>query len=781
MNIDQTSTMTSTTTTASTSGSNTVPTIAREAHRSHTVFAPIDLVESLTKTNHLLVADMKSEIQSMNNQISTQSTENLKTRMEALEQGFMELREVVMQRTINNHLKPNPELLEVWDPCMMVLQKSNWNNMRLILNKVAEDNYPDLFPSEWDHQKLFTEMHEMHYKVFSEVMTTMFHQCGILMDCNIFEMQNYELFLKALHHHLVMGTVNMTQVGHLLIMMTYMSFCRLNHCTDYLSDREAMNEPALWMCLVIISFRSTFHMKEAHRTINPYFKVLPTKVRRRLHVIITRYMEQECHCENHVQCDIFPSPLTTEMILPSYQHFIQYLHQKGYTIEGGSIPTKSGALNRYSETITMIVLARVNGYYSPHFPMSVMEEEDKAFHNINFTYAETDFFTNKLKQAYPKIDTESLTNAINFLERQKEVNCPCSTHTQMRGYDWIVFNRLPDKLSSKTTTTLCSDIEEEDEDVSGATSENYLSADLSTDYNGIFNPRVQNSSNDFSLTSRDVVHIRNKKNDQAKQNEKQNQKQMKNPTRNDVPFSAPKQKNTDEEETPTVDNEKGKTCCYKYFRPYKYDWRLLLTNDNGESIECICPRARIHDKKCVWYNPNYINIPDTRNDLSKSEQAAQGKIYDMYQNTQNGQKESCGCGTATEIAYLGHKSTCEEFKRIHERSSCEMLLANLQKRKKVTLFGNYQQQQNKRPRLQSTSDFGNQEEITKNAKTDVNMDNPSTPTTTNSLTVLAEVAQSHLSQSSLPDLIGEQNGGANCPCEEDEEMPPLEDADSTKL
>ena len=66
------------------------------------------------------------------------------------------------------------------------------------------------------------------------------------------------------------------------------------------------------------------------------------------------------------------------------------------------------------------------------------------------------------------------------------------------------------------------------------------------------------------------------------------------------------------------------------------------------------------------------------------------------------------------------------------------------------------------------------------------MDNPSTSATptaaTNSLAVLAEVAQSHSSQSSLPDLIGEnQIGGADCPCEEDEEMPPLEDADSTEL
>ena len=447
----------------------------------------------------------------------------------------------------------------------------------------------------------------------------------------------------------------------------------------------------------------------------------------------------------------------------------------------------------------MIVLARVNGYYSPHFPMSVMEEEDKAFHNTNFSYAETDFFTNKLKQVYPKIDTESLKNTINFLERQKEANCPCSIHTQKRGYDWTVFSRLPDKLSSNTTT-FCSDIED-DEDESGAASENYSSADLTAGYNAIFNPKVQNSSNDFFLTSRDIMHIRNKIKDQARQN----QKQMKNPTRNDVPFSVPRQKDTDEEnEEPTmdmldegdqsvdsnkpskfdplvkVDNEKGKTYCYKYFRPYKYDWRLLLTNDNGESIECTCPRAGIHGKKCVWYNPNYINIPDTRNDLSISEQAALGKIYDMFQNTQNGQEELCGCGTSAEIAYLGHKSTCEEFQWIHERSSYEILLANLEKRQKETLFKSIKQ--NKRPRLQSTSDFGKKEEITKDAKAEINMNNPSTPhTAPSSLALLAEVVQSHSSLSSLPDLIGEQNCGADFPCEDDEEMPPLEGDDAIEL
>ena len=185
-------------------------------------------------------------------------------------------------------------------------------------------------------------------------------------------------------------------------------------------------------------------------------------------------------------------------------------------------------------------------------------------------------------------------------------------------------------------------------------------------------------------------------------------------------------------------------------------------------------------------NPNYINIPDTRNDLSISEKAAQGKIYDMYHhNSQNGQQEPCGCGTAAEIAYMGHKSTCEEFQWIHERSSYEWLLANLEKRMKVSLFDNIQQQ-HKRPRLQSPSGYSENEDIPKDTKADVNMANPSTSTAaptaaTNSLAVLAEMGQSHLSQSSLPDLIDEQNGGTggvDCPFAE--EMP-LEDANSTEL
>ena len=51
--------------------------MAGEAHRTHTVFAPMTLVESLTKTNLLLVADM-SEIQSIHNVLSTIPLEEIR-------------------------------------------------------------------------------------------------------------------------------------------------------------------------------------------------------------------------------------------------------------------------------------------------------------------------------------------------------------------------------------------------------------------------------------------------------------------------------------------------------------------------------------------------------------------------------------------------------------------------------------------------------------------------------------------------------------------------------
>ena len=101
------------------------------------------------------------------------------------------------------------------------------------------------------------------------------------------------------------------------------------------------------------------------------------------------------------------------------------------------------------------------------------------------------------------------------------------------------------------------------------------------------------------------------------------------------------------------------------------------------------------------YYTDIIYILDTKGDLSTSEQAAQQKIYQMYQNTLNNPPESCGCGTAAEIAYMGHNTGSVEFLHMHERESYEVLLAILKKRKKMT-FHDDTVVKPKRAKLEST-------------------------------------------------------------------------------
>ena len=143
----------------------------------------------------------------------------------------------------------------------------------------------------------------------------------------------------------------------------------------------------------------------------------------------------------------------------------------------------------------------------------------------------------------------------------------------------------------------------------------------------------------------------------------------------------------------------GKTYSFKYFKAYPHDHRMLLNDDYGEPIKCHYPEGKLHHVQCPWYHPDVIYTIDFQ-DLSSIELAAQQKIYNIYQNTIHNPPEHCGCGTAAEIAYMGHITGCFKFQNIHERESYEVLLAILKKRKKVSFNGSPVSRK-KKPRLQS--------------------------------------------------------------------------------
>ena len=333
----------------------------------------------------------------------------LDERMTNLEDQYEDLKKMVKQNSTQSYIA-NPALLEHWNPGNMVISHSPWTTVRLVLNKVASENITELFPSDWHPRPMMSTYEEKQYKVITELMTHLLQQCGYLQVENIIELGNYQNFLKCLQHHVFMGNVSNAQLTHYMILMVYKSFCRLNHYTEFMTSREAvLLKAAVHISLVIMAFKATFSMRGGHQTINPYLNNLPPVVRRNLHVVNTKYLEQQCTCKNHVQCDIYPVPLTTEEELPTYPHFLN-VHNLF-----GTISRETNILSGYGKTIQMMILARVNGYYSPFFPSTIGQEEDQAATGHIFNLAEENFFRYRLQTLYPKIDEEGIKLAIGFL------------------------------------------------------------------------------------------------------------------------------------------------------------------------------------------------------------------------------------------------------------------------------------------------------------------------------------------------------------------------------
>ena len=58
------------------------------------------------------------------------------------------------------------------------------------------------------------------------------------------------------------GNVSITQLILFMIFMVYISFCRLSHYTEYMTDRDAvLLKAAVHISLVIMTFKTIFSMK----------------------------------------------------------------------------------------------------------------------------------------------------------------------------------------------------------------------------------------------------------------------------------------------------------------------------------------------------------------------------------------------------------------------------------------------------------------------------------------------------------------------------------------
>ena len=231
----------------------------------------------------------------------------------------------------------------------------------------------------------------------------------------------------------------------------------------------------------------------------------------------------------------------------------------------------------------------------------------------------------------------------------------------------------------------------------------FSSAELSVGCKTTAKPQMSESMCEPTLHSRD-----NSKSKSTTQKKSEQEKKKNDSKPDDTPMDIEVDTKEDENKIPLsttmkekgiwlyCTSTKGKTYYFKYFKAYAGDHRMHVKDDYGEPIKFHCPEGKIHHLQCPWYHPDVIYTIDFPEDLSSIELAAQQKIYNIYQDTIHNPPENCGCGTAAEIAYMGHNTACFKFQYIHERESHEVLLAILQKSEKV------QQAERRNQELQSS-------------------------------------------------------------------------------
>ena len=98
-----------------------------------------------------------------------------------------------------------------------------------------------------------------------------------------------------------------------------------------------------------------------------------------------------------MQCDIVPLTLTSEVVLPSYQHCLEREH----LIKEAKV-NESETLNQYGKTILMLILARVNGYYSTFCTQSITEEEQNVSLEMSFLMLKRNPSSTDSRANFPK-------------------------------------------------------------------------------------------------------------------------------------------------------------------------------------------------------------------------------------------------------------------------------------------------------------------------------------------------------------------------------------------
>ena len=235
------------------------------------------------------------------------------------------------------------------------------------------------------------------------------------------------IFKDALIYHLMQFHINTNQVYDFLTQFIYSQLCdhpigSINHF-GYPDSYHRILGILVQSCSILFSQEPSYRMKHHF----PHLNMVGT---RQLLKWLSDIKSQKCGCDYHLCYPLHGSPAYMEAPLPTYDQVRNEVHRETPDMGQHDLSIY------YKDTIIMRILMRVRELMTPCSPIFITQEKHYAYTlgaGVGFTPLETGWILKRLEDQHPSWTLDKVEEALERLNAQKLVTCPCSEHMNKKS------------------------------------------------------------------------------------------------------------------------------------------------------------------------------------------------------------------------------------------------------------------------------------------------------------------------------------------------------------
>ena len=262
--------------------------------------------------------------------------------------------------------------------------------------------------------------------VLGMTLATLLKYYGLVDSDNPEDMYFLNIFKDALIYHLMQFHINTNQVYDFLIQLIYSQDCdhpigSIN-LFGYPDSYHRILGILVQSCSILFSQEPSYRIKHHF----PHLNMVET---RQLLKWLSDIKSQKCDCDYHLGYPLHGSPAYMEAPLPTYDQVRNEVHRETPDVGQHDLSIY------YKDTIIMRILMRVHELMTPYSPIFITQEKHYAYTlgaGVAFTPLR-EWILKRLEDQHPSWTSNEVEEALERLNAQKLVTCPCSEYMKKKS------------------------------------------------------------------------------------------------------------------------------------------------------------------------------------------------------------------------------------------------------------------------------------------------------------------------------------------------------------